>query len=52
MLHLIWVRHHLRPGAFWELPRGEQLFLLASAELELEAEAKLRKAQSMRQGRR
>ena len=32
----MWVRHHLRPGEFWKLPRGEQLFLLASTELELE----------------
>lgn len=40
MLHAIWVRHHLRPGEFWRLPRGEQLFLLASIELELEAEQK------------
>lgn len=38
MLHAIWVRHHLRPGQFWLLPRGEQLFLMASMELELEAE--------------
>jgi hypothetical protein len=37
MLHAIWVRHHLRPGLFWQLPRGEQLFLMASMELELEA---------------
>lgn len=43
MLHAIWVRHHLRPGLFWKLPKGEQLFLLASMELELEAEDKLRK---------
>jgi hypothetical protein len=35
MLHAMWVRHHLRPGEFWRLPRGEQLFLLASMELEL-----------------
>lgn len=52
MLHTMWVRHHLRPGAFWSLPRGEQLFLLASTELELEAEAKLQKAQDMKRGRR
>jgi hypothetical protein len=38
MLHLIWVRHHLRPGDFWQLAHGEQLFLIASMELELEAE--------------
>lgn len=40
MLHAIWVRHHLRPGQFWQLPRGEQLFLIASMELELEAAEK------------
>jgi hypothetical protein len=36
-------RQGLRPGAFWQLPRGEQLFLLASTELTLEAEEKTRK---------
>lgn len=39
MLHAIWTRHHLRPGQFWRLPRGEQLFLMASMELELEVAA-------------
>lgn len=48
MLHILWVRHHLRPGAFWQLPRGEQLFLLASMELELEAEAAQRRVQARR----
>ncbi|WP_176706270.1 hypothetical protein [Paenibacillus hemerocallicola] len=48
----MWVRHHLRPGAFWQLPRGEQLFLLASMEMELEAEARAYKAQAARRGRR
>lgn len=43
MLHSIWVRHHLRPGEFWRLPRGEQLFLMASLELEMEAEIKARR---------
>jgi hypothetical protein len=38
VLHAIWVRHHLRPGLFWNLPKGEQTFLTASMELELEAE--------------
>jgi hypothetical protein len=52
MLHLIWVRHHLRPGAFWQLPRGEQLFLLASMEMELEAEEKQARAQMSRSRRR
>jgi hypothetical protein len=40
MLHALFVRHHLRPGEFWQLPRGEQLFLMASMELEIEAEQK------------
>ncbi|WP_276355413.1 hypothetical protein [Cohnella caldifontis] len=48
MLHAMWVRHHLRPGAFWLLPRGEQLFLMASMELEWEAEAE--RAQAGRKG--
>ncbi len=43
MLHSLWVRHHLRPGEFWRLPRGEQMFLLASLELEIEAEARAMK---------
>ncbi|MGO4268526.1 hypothetical protein AB4Z22_01565 [Paenibacillus sp. TAF58] len=43
MLHALWTRHHLRPGVFWELPRGEQLFLLASLELELEREQALQR---------
>ncbi|MFB9277403.1 hypothetical protein [Cohnella cellulosilytica] len=38
MIHALWVRHHLRPGQFWNLPRGEQLFLMASMELEWETE--------------
>lgn len=40
MLHAIWAKHHLRPGEFWKLPRGEQLFLMASMELELEPQPK------------
>lgn len=43
MLHAIWARHHLRPGEFWALSRGEQMFILASMELELGAEEKARK---------
>lgn len=35
MLYHLWVRHHLRPGDFWRLPRGERLLLLAFAEEEL-----------------
>ncbi|NWL89564.1 hypothetical protein DMN77_18615 [Paenibacillus sp. 79R4] len=29
MLYHIWVRHHLRPGAFWSLPKGERTLLTA-----------------------
>jgi len=43
VLHGLFVRHHLRPGEFWNLPRGEQLFLMASFDLELEAESKAKK---------
>mgnify|MGYP007128597455 CR=1 FL=1 len=35
MLCFMWVRHHLRPGEFWNLPRGEQLLLLAFTEKEI-----------------
>jgi hypothetical protein len=30
MLHNLFQRHHLLPSAYYELSRGEQLFLLAS----------------------
>lgn len=33
----------MRPGEFWGLPRGEQLFLLASMELELKEKPKPRR---------
>jgi hypothetical protein len=36
MLYHLWVRHHLRPGDFWMLPRGERLLLLAFAGEEME----------------
>lgn len=51
MLHGLWVRHHLRPGEFWALPRGEQLFLLASLEVELSDEARAVKEAERRRGR-
>lgn len=37
-MHALFVRHHIRPGVFWSLPRGEQLLLAASLEIELEDE--------------
>lgn len=40
MLYEIWVRHHLRPGEFWSLPRGEQQFILACIDKELEIQRK------------
>lgn len=36
----MFVRHHILPGVFWNLPRGEQLFLAASVEIEIEDEQK------------
>ena len=39
-IHALFVRHHLRPGVFWSLSRGEQLFLAASMEIEIEDEKK------------
>lgn len=50
MLHALWVRHHLRPGEFWQLPRGEQVFLLASLELEIEAEVRAMKEMNHSRG--
>ncbi len=37
MLYHFWVRHHLRPGEFWALSRGERTLLMAFAEEELDA---------------
>ncbi|CAM3453127.1 hypothetical protein PVOR_29154 [Paenibacillus vortex V453] len=39
MLYHLWVRHHLRPGDFWLLPRGERLLLLAFSQEEMEGMA-------------
>ncbi|MEK4236466.1 hypothetical protein NST34_11975 [Paenibacillus sp. FSL H7-0714] len=36
MLFHLWTKHDLRPGAFWSLPKGEQLLLRAFTERELE----------------
>ncbi|MDI6872282.1 MAG: hypothetical protein QME79_13220 [Bacillota bacterium] len=41
-MHRMFQRQGLRPGIFWELPRGEQLFLLASTELAIEEERRPR----------
>lgn len=41
MLYHLWVRHHLRPGEYRQLPRGEQLLLLAFTETELDMAAGL-----------
>ncbi|OPY64078.1 MAG: hypothetical protein A4E56_00132 [Pelotomaculum sp. PtaU1.Bin065] len=48
MLHAIWVRHHLRPGLFFDLPRGEQVFLLKSMEIELKPQPKTRLSRKRR----
>ncbi|WP_234414186.1 hypothetical protein [Paenibacillus sp. CAA11] len=39
MLYHLWVRHHLRPGEFRRLPRGEQMLLMAFTQQELDAQA-------------
>ncbi|WP_213508888.1 hypothetical protein [Paenibacillus faecis] len=36
LLFHLWTRHHLRPGEFWSLPKGERLLLRAFSEKELE----------------
>ncbi|WP_307214661.1 hypothetical protein [Paenibacillus tundrae] len=36
-LYHMWVRHHLRPGEFWSLSRGERSLLLAFSEEEMDA---------------
>ncbi len=35
MMYHMWVRHHLRPGEFWKLSRGERMLLLAFAQEEM-----------------
>ncbi len=39
-MHGLFVRHHVTPGAYYKMPRGERLFLTASLDLELEDESK------------
>ncbi|MDO7787521.1 hypothetical protein [Desulforamulus aquiferis] len=43
MLYYMWVQHDLRPGVFWQLPRGEQLLLLAFSDIELVQREKARR---------
>lgn len=43
VMHALFVRHHLRPGEFWNLPPGEQVFITASMEVELEEEERARR---------
>ncbi|MHB0882131.1 hypothetical protein [Paenibacillus sp. FSL L8-0638] len=40
VLYHLWIRHHLRPGEFWSLNRGEKSMLIAFAEEELDALSK------------
>lgn len=42
-MNFLWVRHHLKFREFYNMPEDEQKLYLASAELEIEAEEKLRK---------
>ena len=48
MLYSMWVQHNLRPGLFWQLPRGEQLLLLAFTDIELEQMEKARRGVAKR----
>ena len=48
VLHTMWVRHHLRPGEFFDLPHGEQLFLLASTGIEVDSLPKPKKGGAKR----
>jgi hypothetical protein len=42
-MNFLWVRHNLRFREFYNMPEYEQKLYLASAELEIEAEEKLKK---------
>ncbi|MFU0784309.1 MAG: hypothetical protein ACFWT2_14665 [Thermoanaerobacterium thermosaccharolyticum] len=42
-MNFLWVRHNLRFREFHDMPEYEQKLYLASAELEIEAEEKLKK---------
>lgn len=35
MMYHIWTRHHLRPGEFWQLSRGERMLLMAFSQEEI-----------------
>lgn len=37
MLYHMWVRHHLRPGEFWNLSQGERSLLLAFSQEEMQS---------------
>ena len=39
-IHALSIRRHILPSEFWSLSRGEQLFLAASVEIEIEDEQK------------
>lgn len=50
-LYHMWVQHHLRPGAFWSLPRGERTLLLAFTEKEIESLPKPKPKGGRKRGR-
>lgn len=37
MMYHMWARHHLRPGDFWNLPRGERMMLIAFSQEEMDS---------------
>lgn len=40
VMYNLFTRHHIRPGDFWKLPRGEQLILMAFSDFEIEDQEK------------
>lgn len=40
VLYNLYTRHHIRPGEFWDMPRGEQIILMAFSSFEIEQQEK------------
>lgn len=51
VMYNLFTRHHIRPGEFWALPRGEQLMLMAFSDFELEDQEKATKEAVRKRGR-
>ncbi len=50
-MYNLFTRHHIRPGEFWALPRGEQLTLIAFSDFEVEETEKQIKEVGGKRGR-